>query len=102
MSCVEVKTKTPSCPAKHLQGDQVYIYKVDAHSTLIEGYPKSLKEELGIEGQVDAAFVCPNEHLVHIIQGECLVLILIQLYVGSQEINKHLCTHISSNRIEDA
>nr|AFE88226.1 warm-temperature-acclimation-related 65-kDa protein [Oplegnathus fasciatus]AFE88228.1 warm-temperature-acclimation-related 65-kDa protein [Oplegnathus fasciatus] len=53
-----------------IKGDQVYIYKVDAHSTLIEGYPKSLKEELGIEGQVDAAFVCPNQHIVHIIQGQ--------------------------------
>ncbi|MFJ1143619.1 hypothetical protein ACIKK6_24405, partial [Bacillus thuringiensis] len=45
------------------------IYKADAPYTLIEGYPKTLKEELGIEGRVDAAFVCPAEHTVHIIQG---------------------------------
>lgn len=52
------------------QDDQVYIYKSDAHHTLIEGYPKTLKEELGVEGHVDAAFLCPSEHTVHIIQGE--------------------------------
>nr|CCA29190.1 warm temperature acclimation protein 65-2 [Lateolabrax japonicus] len=52
-----------------IKDDQVYIYKEGAHYTLIEGYPKTLKEELGIEGRVDAAFVCPNEHTVHIIQG---------------------------------
>ncbi|XP_047432432.1 hemopexin [Mugil cephalus] len=53
-----------------IKGDQVYIYKSDAHFTLIDGYPKSLQEELGIEGQVDAAFVCPGEQTVHIIQGQ--------------------------------
>ncbi|MEQ2304180.1 hypothetical protein AMECASPLE_024285, partial [Ameca splendens] len=52
-----------------IKGDQVYIYKADAHFTLIEGYPKTVKEELGIEGPVDAAFVCPNENIAHIIQG---------------------------------
>ncbi|XP_036947676.1 hemopexin [Acanthopagrus latus] len=51
-----------------IKGDQIYIYKGAAHYTLIEGYPKTLKEELGIEGAVDAAFVCPNEPIVHIIQ----------------------------------
>lgn len=56
--------------SKHLQGDQVYIYKADAHFTLIEGYPKTVKEELGIEGTVDAAFVCPTENIAHIIQGK--------------------------------
>uniref|UniRef100_A0A673BL56 Hemopexin n=1 Tax=Sphaeramia orbicularis TaxID=375764 RepID=A0A673BL56_9TELE len=50
--------------------DQVYIYKGDAHYSLIEGYPKTLREELGIEGHVDAAFVCPSEHTVHVIQGQ--------------------------------
>ncbi|XP_070711535.1 hemopexin [Pempheris klunzingeri] len=52
-----------------IKDDQVYIYKAAAHYTLIEGYPKTIKEELGIEGHVDAAFVCPNEHRVHLIQG---------------------------------
>lgn len=50
------------------QGEQIYIYKTAAFYTLIEGYPKSIKEELGIEGPVDAAFVC-NGSIVHVIQG---------------------------------
>lgn len=66
----ELKNLNASFSAKHLQNDQVYIYKAAAHYTLIEGYPKSLKEELGIEGHVDAAFLCPGEHTVHIIQGK--------------------------------
>lgn len=53
-----------------MQGTQVYIYKGGVHYTLIEGYPKTLKEELGVEGPVDAAFVCPDQHIVHIIQGK--------------------------------
>uniref|UniRef100_A0A8C6SXZ8 Hemopexin n=1 Tax=Neogobius melanostomus TaxID=47308 RepID=A0A8C6SXZ8_9GOBI len=52
-----------------IKGDQVYIYKGDAHYTLIDGYPKSILEELNIEGNVDAAFVCPSEDTVHVIQG---------------------------------
>ncbi|XP_041821914.1 hemopexin [Chelmon rostratus] len=55
-----------------IKNDQVYIYKATAHYTLVEGYPKSLKEELGVEGHVDAAFVCPNGHTVHIIQGQMI------------------------------
>ncbi|KAL1246820.1 hypothetical protein QQF64_034808 [Cirrhinus molitorella] len=53
-----------------IQGGQVYIYKSAAHYTLIEGYPKPLKDELGIDGPVDAAFLCPNQHIVTIIQGQ--------------------------------
>ncbi|KAM4601873.1 hemopexin [Polymixia lowei] len=56
-----------------IKNDQVYIYKSAAHYTLIEGYPKNLKEELGIEGPVDAAFNCADEHIVHIIQGQKMV-----------------------------
>ncbi|XP_077569599.1 hemopexin [Stigmatopora nigra] len=52
-----------------IKDDQVYIFKSDAHNTLIEGYPKSLKEELGIEGPVNAAFLCPGQDTVHIIKG---------------------------------
>ncbi|XP_072513711.1 hemopexin [Salminus brasiliensis] len=53
-----------------IQGNQIYIYKSAAHYTLIEGYPKPLKEELGIEGPVNAAFLCANEHVVHIIKDQ--------------------------------
>ncbi|CAG5933645.1 unnamed protein product [Menidia menidia] len=52
-----------------IKENQVYIYKAGAHFTLIEGYPKTVEEELGFQGKVDAAFVCPNEHTVRVIQG---------------------------------
>ncbi|KAM6957928.1 hemopexin [Tautogolabrus adspersus] len=58
-----------------IKGDQVYIYKGGVHYTLIEGYPKTLKEELSIEGHVDAAFVCPNDDTVYIIQGEKILFV---------------------------
>ncbi|AWO95639.1 Hypothetical protein SMAX5B_015271 [Scophthalmus maximus] len=56
-----------------IKDEQVYIYKTGARYTLVEGYPKTLKEELGIDGRVDAAFLCPNEHTVHIIQGRQMI-----------------------------
>ncbi|XP_034031397.1 hemopexin-like [Thalassophryne amazonica] len=56
-----------------IKGDQVYIYKPGAQYTLVKGYPKTLKEELNIEGHVDAAFVCNNEDIVHVIQGRKLI-----------------------------
>lgn len=40
----------------------------DPH-THLEGYPKPLKEELGLEGPIDAAFVCHGHHIAHIIEG---------------------------------
>uniref|UniRef100_A0A3P8W2A9 Hemopexin n=1 Tax=Cynoglossus semilaevis TaxID=244447 RepID=A0A3P8W2A9_CYNSE len=58
-----------------IKDNQVYIYKGRAHYTLIEGYPKTLKEELGIEGSVDAAFVCPGQDSVFIIQGRNMLRI---------------------------
>ncbi|XP_041637858.1 hemopexin [Cheilinus undulatus] len=58
-----------------IKDEQVYIYKGSAHYTLIDGYPKSLKEELNIEGHVDAAFICPNGHTVHIIQGDRMLYV---------------------------
>lgn len=53
-----------------MQGTQVYIYKDGAHYTLIDGYPKTLEEELGVNGTVNAAFVCPGQDVVYIIQGK--------------------------------
>ncbi|CAL9698588.1 unnamed protein product [Knipowitschia caucasica] len=55
-----------------IKDDQVYIYKGGAHYTLIEGYPKTLQEELNIEGKVDAAFVCPSENTLYVIQGSSM------------------------------
>ncbi|KAJ3584806.1 hypothetical protein NHX12_015301 [Muraenolepis orangiensis] len=57
-----------------IKGDQVYIYRSGAHYTLVEGYPKTLQEELGIAGAgVNASFICTGEHTVHIIQGNRMV-----------------------------
>ncbi|XP_056445019.1 hemopexin-like [Gadus chalcogrammus] len=53
-----------------IKGDQVFIYLSGAHYSLIEGYPKTLQEELGVQGPVDAAFACPGDHTAHIIQGD--------------------------------
>ncbi|KAM6984989.1 hemopexin-like [Aplochiton taeniatus] len=53
-----------------IKGDQVYLYKEGEPHTHLEGYPKPLKEELGVEGPVDAAFVCPNSNVVHVIKGQ--------------------------------
>ena len=47
----------------------VYVYKVGEPHTLLDGYPKPLKEELGLEGPVDAAFVCQDHHIAHIVKG---------------------------------
>lgn len=56
-----------------LQDDKLYVYNIshtpgEAH-TLRNGYPKSVKEGLGLEGHIDAAFICPNEAIAHVIQG---------------------------------
>ncbi|XP_061142877.1 hemopexin [Syngnathus typhle] len=53
-----------------MKDDQVYLYKVSEPHTLAEGYPKTVKEVLGLEGPIDAAFVCENEHIAHVIKGD--------------------------------
>lgn len=57
-----------------MQDDKIYVYNIshtpgEAHS-LREGYPKSVKEALGLEGHIDATFICPKEEIVHVIQGK--------------------------------
>uniref|UniRef100_H3AHS3 Hemopexin n=1 Tax=Latimeria chalumnae TaxID=7897 RepID=H3AHS3_LATCH len=53
-----------------IQSSQVSIYRSDQGYHLIQGYPKSIKEELGYGGDgVDAAFICTNSHDLHIIKG---------------------------------
>lgn len=74
-----------------LQGKQVYIYKSGAHYTLIEGYPKTLEEELGVEGPVDAAFVCPDQHTVHIFQGKST---LGHFLSDNNDKEQHICKKI--------
>nr|XP_019960730.1 PREDICTED: hemopexin-like [Paralichthys olivaceus] len=58
-----------------IKDEEVFIYKEGANHTLVEGYPKTLNEELGFEGHVDAAFVCPNEHWLYVIKGKQMLKI---------------------------
>ncbi|KAF7215369.1 hemopexin [Nothobranchius furzeri] len=52
-----------------IKDKQLYVYKVGEPHTLLAGYPKTVKEELGIEGPIDAAFVCQDDHIAHIVKG---------------------------------
>ncbi|KAF3694598.1 Hemopexin [Channa argus] len=52
-----------------IKDNQVFVYKTGEPHTHLEGYPKSVKEELGIDGPIDAAFVCQDHHIAHIIKG---------------------------------
>ncbi|KAM4557771.1 LOW QUALITY PROTEIN: hemopexin [Odontesthes bonariensis] len=42
--------------------------KIGEPHTHLDGYPKPVKDELGIEGPIDAAFVCGDHHIVHIME----------------------------------
>ncbi|XP_017276570.1 hemopexin [Kryptolebias marmoratus] len=53
-----------------IKDDQIYVYRVGEPHTHLDGYPKPVKEELGIEGPIEAAFVCADHHIVHIIKDE--------------------------------
>ncbi|XP_054643654.1 hemopexin [Dunckerocampus dactyliophorus] len=53
-----------------IKGDQVFAYKVSDPHTLMEGFPKPIKEELGLDGPIDAAFVCEDHHIAHLIKGQ--------------------------------
>ncbi|XP_029386613.1 hemopexin [Echeneis naucrates] len=55
-----------------IKDDQVFLYKESEPRTHLEGYPKPVKEELGIEGPIDAAFVCQDHHIAHIVKGHSL------------------------------
>nr|ABL74446.1 warm temperature acclimation-related 65 kDa protein [Acanthopagrus schlegelii] len=52
-----------------IKDDHLFLYKVGEPHTHLDGYPKPVKEELGIEGPIDAAFVCEDHHIAHIIKG---------------------------------
>ncbi|XP_013886185.1 hemopexin [Austrofundulus limnaeus] len=51
-----------------IKGHQLFVYRVGEPHTLLEGYPKPVKQELGIDGPIEAAFVCADHHIVHIIK----------------------------------
>uniref|UniRef100_A0A667ZDR5 Hemopexin a n=1 Tax=Myripristis murdjan TaxID=586833 RepID=A0A667ZDR5_9TELE len=52
-----------------IKDDNVFVYKVGEPHTHLDGYPKTVKEELGFEhaDHIDAAFVCNDQHIAHII-----------------------------------
>lgn len=52
------------------QDNQVYVYKTGEPHTLVAGYPKSVKEDLGLDGPITAAFVCEDHHIAHVLKGK--------------------------------
>ncbi|XP_008571911.1 PREDICTED: hemopexin [Galeopterus variegatus] len=60
-----------------LQGTQVYVFLAKGGYTLVSGYPKRLDKELGSPPEikvemVDAAFTCPGSSRLHVIAGQQL------------------------------
>ncbi|KAJ8004525.1 hypothetical protein DPEC_G00137180, partial [Dallia pectoralis] len=54
-----------------IQGEQVFAFTNSGEQfQLVEGFPKPLKDELGIDGPLDAAFVCEKESVLHVIKGK--------------------------------
>nr|ABW07853.1 warm temperature acclimation protein 65 KDa-1 [Ictalurus punctatus] len=77
-----------------IQDKKVYVYNIShtpgvAH-TLRDGYPKCVKETVGLEGHIDAAFICPKEHILHVIQGD-------KIYDVNLEVEPH--THTEARPI---
>ncbi|XP_056144884.1 hemopexin-like [Lampris incognitus] len=58
-----------------LKNDQVFAYKSGERYDLVEGYPKSLQEELGIEGPLDAAFHCEGSPVLFAVKDGQLFVI---------------------------
>ncbi|XP_005945068.1 hemopexin [Haplochromis burtoni] len=52
-----------------IKNNNLYVYRVGEPHIHLDGYPKPVTEELGIEGPIDAAFVCEDHHIAHIIKG---------------------------------
>jgi len=52
-----------------IKEDQVFAYRSGEQYDLVEGYPKGLAEELGIQGPVDATFVCGEHSVLHVVKG---------------------------------
>ncbi|CAL8370462.1 unnamed protein product [Arctogadus glacialis] len=53
-----------------MKGNHVFAYISGEPPALVEGYPKTVKEVLGLDGDIDAAFVCPGDKVAHIFQGQ--------------------------------
>ncbi|KAM9486808.1 hemopexin [Clarias gariepinus] len=77
-----------------INNDKVYVYNI-SHTPgephhLREGYPKTVKDELGLEGHIDATFICPKDHIVHVIQGN---------NIYDVDLNAHPPTHTEAKPI---
>ncbi|XP_053564820.1 hemopexin [Bombina bombina] len=57
-----------------IQGSQVTIYLSDQVYTEVQGYPKSLQEELGVS-EIDAAFTCPQSSELYVIKGNKIQMV---------------------------
>nr|XP_055071709.1 hemopexin [Misgurnus anguillicaudatus] len=55
-----------------VKDDRVFAYNIKEPHTPLEGFPKPLKEVLGIEDHICAAFVCAKQNDVHVIKGQTL------------------------------
>uniref|UniRef100_A0A4W3GIY9 Hemopexin-like n=1 Tax=Callorhinchus milii TaxID=7868 RepID=A0A4W3GIY9_CALMI len=54
-----------------IQGSQLFVYRTEAQYVLIEGYPKPVQDELGINGsQVDATFMCQQSSILYVVMGK--------------------------------
>uniref|UniRef100_A0A8C5C128 Hemopexin-like n=1 Tax=Gadus morhua TaxID=8049 RepID=A0A8C5C128_GADMO len=53
-----------------VKDNKVFAYKSGEQYQLVEGYPKTLQEELGMEGPLDATFVCGDYSILHVIKGQ--------------------------------
>lgn len=49
-------------PLVPLQDDHVFLYRVDGPNTHV--VPRTVKEELGLDGPIDAAFMCEDNTTV--------------------------------------
>lgn len=52
------------------QDEHVFLYRVGEPHVHVDGYPKPVKEELGLDGPIDAAFMCNNQTTAHIVKGK--------------------------------
>lgn len=52
-----------------IKGDHIFLYRVGESHTHVDGSPKSVKEVLGLDGPIDAAFMC-HDNMTHIVKGD--------------------------------
>ncbi|XP_074551380.1 hemopexin [Halichoeres trimaculatus] len=55
-----------------IKDDQMYRYTAHGGHNLVDGYPKPLREEMGLDGPVDAAFICDDD-IAHVIKGPNMI-----------------------------